>query len=92
MTRPTCRAGRTTDGTDEEWPQERVGSTGILRIQSIREIREIRGQNHFRERQRDRVCPGPSLSGSTPGEGGEKSTQDVMTLKVGTAEAQRGTI
>ena len=66
--------------------QERVDSTFDLPLHSIREIREIRGQNHFRDRRSDRTRPEPQLSGRANGGGSGKSTQDAMTLKVGTAE------
>jgi len=49
--------------------QERTRSTVVLRLQAIREIREIRGQNHLRERQSDRVCPDRN---------DEKSTQEAL--------------
>jgi len=37
--------------------QESTGSTVVLRLQSIREIREIRGQNHFRKQHCNRTRP-----------------------------------
>ncbi len=88
IARPTCRAGRTTDcadGTDGKWrgsawvrPLSFESNPSVKSVKSV--VKTIFESGTAIELAR------AAIEWSTTGGGSEKSTQDAMTLKVGTAE------